>query len=221
MPFWEKKQGRATVWDEVFALARSSIDQADLPPPLKDSLVSIVVGGVVAAAAAFEECQWFKEHKPLNLERAAAFVEVFAMAMVSRWVRNLCDGDETLDGPAVWAHLSSDILDLFGGQSAARYEEAWLVDMQFNQDRTSFVQAQKVRFAERNLVLCLPARALGTPLSFRLTSPPIPVEDTEAFVDAGYPLPPSGVDALVVFEILSRGAISMFQTYKGLHKNQS
>lgn len=217
MRFW-KKQPEPDIWDKVLVAAQTSLEKAELDQVFRDALSSIVTGGVIAAANALDQCQWFRRHREVNFEQAIRFVEVFAMAMVSRWLRVADKWPGATNERTAWEHHSYYVLSLFDNCDPDRYEEAWLMHLQFKKVWQLFDE-RKNSLTEAVLVLCLAARALGIELGWKLTSPPIPAESTEDLVKAGYTLGPSGLDALVTFDSLAKGATAMFECFKRLQKS--
>ena len=170
-----------TVWDEVYFSAGRTITESDLPPFDKDILLSIVSAGAGCAGQFYDDLDdLLRRFGDVTFERALPFVEVFAMAMVSRWVRHVCDQSEEFDSPEMWARLASDVLRLFGTYSDERYEEARLMDVQFNfagdpvEEQEGFAFAR--RWQEADMIMSLAARSLGAKLGGKLTSSAIPTK---------------------------------------------
>lgn len=220
MPFWKKSRQGSNLWNELFHAAAVAINRPEIDQELALELTAIVSAGVSAAELSFKQCELFKKHEQLSFERARSFAEVFAMAMVSRWARNLCRQDDTLDQTEVWAAIAKDILRLFGSYDETRWQEAWLMDMQFNRDMDHAERPdhEGFRLAEVSLVLSLAARALGTPLQWELASPPIPASSTRDLVESGYTPPENALDTFVALNILSDATVFMFETYKDVSR---
>jgi hypothetical protein len=190
-----------SIWDEVYFAVGQVIVKAGFAPYDEAATLSIANSASRLAKDAYETHKdYFRKLGKLTFERAVPFVAVFALAMTSRWVRQACILDQSLDRRNLWASLTSNVLRIFGDTNQDHYQEASLLDIQFNHDRTLIEQRKLGRkpigksgetvhvtlkdlfdhegvlssWNEQWLLLCLAARALGARFTWKLSSPPIP-----------------------------------------------
>ena len=216
-----------TVWDEVYFSAGKTITESDLPPFDKDILLSIVSAGAGCAGRFYDDLNdLFRRFENVTPERALPFVEVFTMAMVSRWVRYICDQSEEFDRPAMWARLARSVLNLFGTFSDERYEEARLMDVQFNFGRDVRVDEQKMAFGrewqEADMIMSLAARSLGAKLGGKLSSSAIPAKGSDQlWKDTGIEAFTTDIDLLTKAQnILTANEAGMYASFKALQKDK-
>lgn len=165
-------------WKEVYLAVGQVIVKARLPSSDADVLLSIAssASGVAERVCKVHE-DYFQQLGKVTFQRAIPFVRVFAMGMTSRWVRHVCNSDPSLDRRKTWARLATIILQVFGDASQEQYEEAWLLDVQFNHDRSLMEKGKgTASWNTQWLLLCVAARALGAPFTWKLSSPPIPFD---------------------------------------------
>lgn len=163
------------VYYQVYGACGLAIEEAKLETYDRDVLLSIVSSASHAAKGVHKvHKDYFRRLGNLTVNRAVPFVGVFAVAMTSRWVRHMCTLDPSLERGTTWARFALVVLQLFGDASQERYEEAWLLDAQFNHDQSLVEEGTGFAFCHQQLLLCLAARALGAPFTWKLSSPPIP-----------------------------------------------
>ena len=194
-----------SVWKDVYRAVGQIIEGAGFTPPDTDILFSIVSSAWSLAESVYKAHRdYFSQLGKMTFERAIPFVAVFSLAMTSRWVRQQCNNDPSLDRRRFWANLTTAVLRIFGDTSQEHYEEAWLLDVQFNHDCTLTEQGK--RFASWNeqwLLLCLAARSLGGPFTWKLSSPPIPFASARDLYEHAPDFdPPVGLNLLDVQKFL-------------------
>src|SRR3990172_3252172 len=114
------------LWDEVYISVGKVIVKANFTPFVTDSLLSITTSASHLAEEVYKVHQdYFRQLGKVTSKRAIPFITVFALAMTSRWVRQACNRDLSLDRRTLWATLATAVLRLFGDQSQEHYEEAW------------------------------------------------------------------------------------------------
>ena len=87
------------IWDQVFFAFGSATAELGLRELDRAVLLAISSGASVGAKRAYELHRgYFEQFGNLTFDKARAFSGIFAMAMVSRWVRHLCVQDARLDG---------------------------------------------------------------------------------------------------------------------------
>jgi hypothetical protein len=200
-----KKRVDMNTWREVYLAAGQAIVKSNLPPSDTDVLLSITSAASDVAGRVYKVHEdYFRKLGKLTFERAIPFVKVFAIAMTSRWVRQMCSRDPSLDRRRMWAHLTTAVLRVFGDSSQECYEEAWLLDVQFNHDRILMEQGKgSASWNEQWLLLCLAARALGAPFTWKLSSPPIPFASaSDLHKQAPGWDPPAGLNLLDISRLL-------------------
>ncbi len=180
--FGKRANKATTVWDEVYFATGQAITESGLSEIDQHIVLSIVSAGCGCAGRVYELCdEQLRRVGDVNFERALPYVEVFAMAMVSRWVRHVRDQVAQLDRPLSWTRLAKHVMNLFGTSSDARFEESRLMDVQFNADRDARQAGRDDGgfgrgLTEADMLMSLAARSLGRELGGKLASPPIPVK---------------------------------------------
>jgi len=171
---------------------------------------------------------YFRRLGKITFERAIPFVTVFALAMTSRWVRQQCNNDPSLARREFWASLAIAVLRVFGDTNQEHYQEAWLLDVQFNHDCTLVEQGVGTAlWHEYLLLLCLAARALGAPFTWKLSSPPIPFASARDLYDAPNFDPPVGLKLLDVkkaadvADALLAAEAGMYGAFKALREKEN
>jgi len=244
-----------SLWDDVYFAAGKVIVEAGFTPRDEAVLLSIATSASSLAKDAYETHKgYFRKLGKVTVKRAFPFVEVFALAMTSRWVRQACNLDPSLDRGESWAYLASAVIRIFGEMSQEHYEEAWLLDIQFNHDRTLTEQHKTERkpigkpnetvrvtlkdifdhegvfplWNEQWLLLCLAARALGAPLTWKLSSPPIPFACTgDTSEHAPKFDPPAGLElldvekALYLNDAVMAAEAGMYAAFKAIMERQN
>jgi hypothetical protein len=164
------------VWKEVYLTVGRGIVRTNLPPLDKDILLSVASSASDVAERVYKVHEdYFRQLGKVTFPHALSFVRVFAVVMTSRWVRNVGKSDLSLDRKKMWARLATSLLQVFGDASQEHYEEAWLLAVQFDHDRNLMEQGKgSASWNEQWLLLCVAARALGAPFTWKLSSPPIP-----------------------------------------------
>lgn len=218
---------QTTVWDDVYFSAGNRIAESDLSPIDKDILLSIFSAGAGCAGRFYDDLNdLFRRFGDVTFERALPFVEVFTMAMVSRWVRQACDQSEEFDPPAMWARFARSVLNLFGTFSEERYEEARLMDVQFNFGRDARVDGQKwavgLELQEADMIMSLAARSLGAKLGGKLSSSAIPAKGSyELSKDTGIEAFTTDLRLLSkAQDTLTANEAGMYASFKALQKDK-
>ena len=192
-------------------------------------LLAISSGASVGAKRAYELHRgYFEQFGNLTFDKARAFSGIFAMAMVSRWVRHLCVQDARLDRREMWGRLTRDVLTSFEGFTDERYEESWWVDVQFNhgEDIRAAPDSQRAlqHTNEHLLLLSLAARALGFALDWTPKSPPIPASSAYELWKGGIEAPPglnwTDLDSIGEFDVaLAAAEASMYGAFDALRQD--
>jgi len=218
-----------SLWNEVYLAVGRVIAKAGFTTSDTDVLLSIASSASGLAESAYKTHRdYFRQLGKMTFERAIPFVTVFALAMTSRWVRQACNRDQSLDRRKLWAGLATTVLTVFGDTSQEHYQEAWLLDIQFNHDRSLTEQGKtSASWNEQWLLLCLGARALGAPFTRKLTSPPIPFASARDLYEhaPGWDPPPGlklhDVQKLLqVHDALLAAEAGMYSAFKALQQNR-
>ncbi len=211
------------IWNEVQAAAGRAIGESSFEPTDRHILLSIVLAGIGTAESFHREVEVFQAYKDLTFEQALKFSEVFSVAMVSRWVRTICDQDNTLDRETMWTRLANDILRMFGTDNTSRLEESRIMDLQYNAladaaDQNEAHDATAFAWVEADLLMSLAARALGKPFVGKLAAPPIPCgKSYELWKEAGIESTTTDIEELTMaFHTLVANEAGMYASFKAL-----
>ena len=222
--FGKRANKATTVCDEVYFAIGQAITESGLSEIDQHIVLSIVSAGCGSAGRVYELCdEQLRRFGHVTFERVLPFAEVFTMAMVSRWVRHVHDQSAEFDRPAMWAHLAKSVMNLFGTSSDARFEEARLMDVQFNAD-TDARQARRDSagiggLTEADMLISLAARSLGRELGGKLASPPIPVKGSyQLWKGTGIEAFTTDITILTVHDALLANEAGMYASFKALQQ---
>jgi hypothetical protein len=212
------------IWQEVYFAAGQNIVKAKLPPRDTSILLSVSSSAADLAESVYKiHKDYFGHLGKINFQRALPFIGIFALAMTSRWVNKANMGQESMERRNTLSPIAAQVLELFFEKSQERYDEAWFLDAQFRHDIEIAEKGHTISlWNEQILVLYLSARALGAPVTWKLSSPPIPFNSAQVLYSSPGWDPPGTFRLLDISRYMAVSAqilaaeAGMYGSYKAL-----
>jgi len=192
MPLFESQNSRnRRLFDRVGAELQPELDRYLVEYPwagvaFASLMGACVVGGISAAITAVEACTGLKRAWGRGDDRKAwALVEVFTLAMVSRWYRAFARHvaqlpQEEREGREPFATLevfAISVLNLFEDDSPTGLEDFLKLDAQYNYDMDQLEDEGRVGdCVETKLLLLRALKACGHPSDLDLSRLRLPIE---------------------------------------------